>query len=450
MGRLLFVVSSFLCLVRAGINIWGPRSLKSYYTTRTLDSSIANFGVVPYGRTIYGTVVKAHPIDACTPLMDFNLDSENPGPLIALIERGTCHFAQKVLNAQRAGAAMVLIGDSTEENVEQIILFENNHELVSEITIPSLLIPKKDAENFLNVINSPSIAEPVTLAVDFSLTPSHRNSRMKLFLQVDSAASFDALIAASGYAEQFGAQMKLQVFYKVFKANSRESGPRSCVRGEYCVVQESAGAQADLIDAAQRQLCLLRESPKQFADFARAFRADCFDATDAPVPALAKCSSRAMSRSLPAEGLTQVEACATGEGGLKLLKANLEGSHWDLLSISPLIYINDHLYRGASVDPEHLMTAFCGSFERAPAACERIGRFEEYKALRALPLRKFIFLCSLVALFIAAWAVSAFYFIYREKMKAVYATELNGRVARAISKYMNRGADGYAEFRHAV
>ena len=125
------VLSLLLTSAGASINIWGPRSLKSYYTTRSLEYSVANFGFVPYGRTVYGTVVKAHPIDACSPLVDFNPDQDAPGPLIALVERGSCHFAQKVLNAQRAGASMVFIGDSREENVEQIILFEDNRELIS-------------------------------------------------------------------------------------------------------------------------------------------------------------------------------------------------------------------------------------------------------------------------------------------------------------------------------
>lgn len=443
-------LTSFVCLASASINIWGPRSLKSYYTTRSLEYSVANFGFVPYGRTVYGTVVKAHPIDACTPLMDFALEQDSPGPLIALVERGTCHFAQKVLNAQRAGASMVLIGDSLEEDVEQIILYENNRELVNEIAIPSLLIPKRDAENFLNVIDSASIAEPITLAVDFALTPARHTSRMRLFLQVDSAVSFDALLAASLRAPEFGGQMKLQTFYKIFDRGTREQGAKSCLKGKYCVVQESEGPQEGLAEATQRQLCLLHGAPKQFAEFARTFRADCFNAAEDPVPGLAQCSALAMDKALPKEAAKQVEECAAGEKGLKLLKANVESTSWDVLSISPLVYINDHLYRGSGGDSEHLMVAFCASFERAPAVCERIGRFEEYKALRALPLSKFVFLCSLIALFVMAWAVSAFYFIYREKMKATYNDELNTRVARAIGKYMNRGADSYAEFRHVV
>ena len=439
--------AGLLCLAGASINIWGPRSLKSYYATRKLDYSVANFGFVPYGRTVYGTVVKAHPLDACSPLRDFNPDQDSPGPLIALVERGSCHFAQKVLNAQRAGASMVLIGDSMEENVREVILFEEDRSLVSEITVPSLLIPKKDAQTFLDVIDSPSIAEPITLAVDFSLTGARRTSRLRVFLQPDSAVAFDALLAAAFHAPEFGAQMKLQTFYRVFEGKAKQAGPANCLKGRYCVVPEPRQSAQGLLVATQQQLCLLHEQPAKFLDFAKAYRADCF-AGDEATPDLARCTAHAMRGAVGEAAARQAADCAAGEKGAQLLQANVDSTIWDVLEVTPLVYINNHLYRGN--DSEHLMTAFCASFEQPPTVCERIGRLDEYRALRALPFAKFVFICSLTALFLAAWALSAFYFLYREKMKATYTQELNSRVAKAIGKYAGRGAEGYAQFRHAV
>lgn len=60
--KILFLI---LISVKSEIHIWEPASLRQLYKNNKLDYSIANFGSVPYGHSVYGTVFQASPLDAC-------------------------------------------------------------------------------------------------------------------------------------------------------------------------------------------------------------------------------------------------------------------------------------------------------------------------------------------------------------------------------------------------
>jgi hypothetical protein len=114
------------------IDIWGPSELKSLYKNKSFEYSIANFGIVPYGHSIIGTVKKSVPFDGCQDMSSIrNQNSE--GALILLIMRGGCHFADKVINAQKIGANMVIIVDNLTENVHEIMPVERGKNLLNKV-----------------------------------------------------------------------------------------------------------------------------------------------------------------------------------------------------------------------------------------------------------------------------------------------------------------------------
>lgn len=80
------------------IHIWEPKTLKSLYQNRDIPYTIMNFGNVPYGHSIYGTVFQATPYDACGELNPISWD-KNYGTPIVMVHRNGCNFSEKVLNA---------------------------------------------------------------------------------------------------------------------------------------------------------------------------------------------------------------------------------------------------------------------------------------------------------------------------------------------------------------
>lgn len=143
----LFVFLLFNLQTRSKIHIWEPKSLKQLYLKNEIPYTIMNFGNVPYGHSIYGTVFQANPYDACADLEPVPWD-KNYGTLIIMVHRNGCNFSEKVLNAQKVGAGFVLITDNNQEDVHKIFPIERTKETLDKIKIPSILISQKDAKNF--------------------------------------------------------------------------------------------------------------------------------------------------------------------------------------------------------------------------------------------------------------------------------------------------------------
>lgn len=119
----------FSCSV---IDIWGPKQLKQLYKTKASNYSVANFGVVPYGHTIIGTIKKSSPFNGCQEIKHFPTDSYD-GALILMVMRGGCHFAEKVINAQRIGASLVIIVDNFVEDVHSIMPVERGKNVLNQV-----------------------------------------------------------------------------------------------------------------------------------------------------------------------------------------------------------------------------------------------------------------------------------------------------------------------------
>jgi len=88
-----------------------PKLSENKYTSDNggIPYTIANFGNIPYGKTMIGVVKLAEPEDACTTLRPIDLGSGSP---FILIKRGGgCSFVTKVKNAEFAGAKLAIIAD---------------------------------------------------------------------------------------------------------------------------------------------------------------------------------------------------------------------------------------------------------------------------------------------------------------------------------------------------
>lgn len=84
-----------------------------------------------------------------------NLESYNNRghtPII-MVERGNCHFVQKAQNAQKFGAAMLLVIDNKwEENPKNLVMADDG--MGSSVYIPSFIIKKSDGESLKKAVTS--------------------------------------------------------------------------------------------------------------------------------------------------------------------------------------------------------------------------------------------------------------------------------------------------------
>lgn len=170
-----------------------PRSLAR---PNGYDHRAANFGVYPYGASLQQTVYYANSTlcnddddDAknnvpftFVPPRDDDKNNKNDGhyhaPFILMVDRGACRFITKVRNAQRAGAAAVLIADDRCVCDHDACTHGNTHGCEAsppsivddgsggDISIPSFMLYKEDADAVKQVLQE---NQPVVISMGFAV-----------------------------------------------------------------------------------------------------------------------------------------------------------------------------------------------------------------------------------------------------------------------------------------
>ena len=115
----------------------------------TYSAMAAQFGKALTTTGISGSVVKSVPADGCAAI------TSPVAGAIALIDRGTCEFGQKALNAQNAGAAVAVIANN--QGGDQIIVMGPGA-VGNKVRIPSVMISQNDGAE------AKSLASPVGTA----------------------------------------------------------------------------------------------------------------------------------------------------------------------------------------------------------------------------------------------------------------------------------------------
>ena len=131
---------------KASLRVLSPASQVGQY-----DTALANFGTPLYGASLLGELVySADNALGCTPYADLPRAKGVGHATIALVDRGSCYFAEKVLHAQLAGAQAVLVADDVDEPLLTMADPDGSAgggtelaRLAQEISIPSALVTKK-------------------------------------------------------------------------------------------------------------------------------------------------------------------------------------------------------------------------------------------------------------------------------------------------------------------
>lgn len=76
-----------------------------------LHYSVANYGDVPFGRSLSGTIYISSFLENCQ-YEDLSIEAQRNVNKIVLSTRGDCTFTTKSLNAQKQGAKMAIIADN--------------------------------------------------------------------------------------------------------------------------------------------------------------------------------------------------------------------------------------------------------------------------------------------------------------------------------------------------
>ena len=95
---------------------------------------------------------------------------------IVVVDRGSCYFAAKTVNAQNAGAKLLIIINNIDGPPVGMAAPTDGSIDLNSITIPTIMISKSDGNNLRNLINSSdnvklSIQRTVTVASGYTIVP---------------------------------------------------------------------------------------------------------------------------------------------------------------------------------------------------------------------------------------------------------------------------------------
>jgi hypothetical protein len=139
---LIFILSVLFCPMKVSwgtMRVTGPDS-----SSKLIDFLTSNFGgMVPDSVPL--RAVRAVPNDACTELDLSQMSSHFKPGYAVIVDRGRCPFGTKALNAQTAGASLVIMVDRDDSALQRP---GSIHPIAGYISIPMIMIPW-DGANYL-------------------------------------------------------------------------------------------------------------------------------------------------------------------------------------------------------------------------------------------------------------------------------------------------------------
>ena len=395
------------------MNIQIPKSL---FRSEGYDHREALFGVPSYGGSIAQQVFYADS-DLCDPNVDVHKGypirpigedgKMEPwrSPFILMVDRGSCTFVQKVRNAQRVGAAAVIVADNTclcsAEADPQIGCHSDPGEMCetrapimaddgsgSDITIPSFLMFKQDADKVKAELMANHVVQ-VEMAwatpapddrVEYDLWTVPTDYISKNFLQTFKSASL-----ALGTHAFFTPH---QYIYDGILANCQgANGENVCHTlctnsGRYCATDPDSNLDegisgADVVTEALRRICIWRHfGDDGIGEVWWKYMEEFLDRCDTPDYFMNEDCHKDVYKHSGIEP-SVIEQCMRDSGGLEgdvpntFLDAEIRAKSDSGVVVIPAAYINNSVMRGA-LSSANVFRAICSGFLQgtSPEICE--------------------------------------------------------------------------------
>jgi hypothetical protein len=343
------------------------------------------------------------------------LRSHWKSPFILLVDRGGCSFVQKVRNAQHAGAAAVVIADNmcqckhdkvctmdpadmddltpTCEEKEPIMADDGSG---NDITIPSVLIFKQDADPIKSAIKK----HTVRIELAWSLPNPDDHVEWELwtsptdYVSKEFKTEFKSAIAALGDSATFTPHMYI---YDGLAAGCRnDEGKSECFNlctneGRYCAADPDNDLDygisgADVVTESLRRLCIWElyggdGVGQPYWDYVEDFVNNC-DTSELFMKEI--CVQESMMAATV--DFDQVQECIDEMGGLEVPEGNemleneLTEKETKGIVVMPVVYVNGVPIRG-ELEFATVFKALCAGYKSgtAPKICDKCAKCSDEK-----------------------------------------------------------------------
>lgn len=180
-----------------------------------INANYANFGHIPYGQSLIGTIYfdqdnpdmcnKSDPVSLKEMEAEVLDEKTETFPTkIFIAERGSCTFVNKVRNAERAGASLLVVVDSRVENVTNVIMGDDG--TGSGLRIPSMLIGKTDGEMLIEFAKKRTGA---TLSAEFAVKEKGKWADVEIWYSSNNPRALDFIKEFDKYAHKLAGFVKI-------------------------------------------------------------------------------------------------------------------------------------------------------------------------------------------------------------------------------------------------
>jgi len=384
----------------------------SLYKEKGYEHREALFGIPPYGGSITQSLYYADS-DLCDSIVDKRRgypqrEKDNtgkmapwPSPLLLMVDRGGCSFVQKVRNAQRAGAAGVIIADKTclcsdQEclSVNEVTNCQTSEPIMaddgsgSDISIPAFLMFKHDADRVKNEVMQNNM---VQIEMTWSLPSPDDRVEYDLWTSPGEMVSQDFLNNFKAVARALGDRAYFTPFMYIYDGIKSgcmgADGHNQCYtlctnNGRYCATDpddnlDEGISGADVVEESLRRICIWKHYGEsdgigvQWWDYVNLFSERCGSPAYFSDPT---CHADVLKNARIDKNV--IEQCMRDSGGLTndssntFLEAEIESQTRRGVVILPSAFVNTAAIRGA-LSLDTVFGAICAGYleDTEPKIC---------------------------------------------------------------------------------
>lgn len=174
--------------------VYSPTELTDKFskTNSVINANYANFGHIPYGQSLIGSIYyDTQNVMGCQRMnLTDDLESIQSEDVkktkIILVDRGECSFVTKVRNAERAGASLVVVMDNRFENITNVVMGDDG--TGTGIRIPSMIIGKDDGAILKQQVLSGGTG---TLSAEFNMPDIDEKVHVELWFSSNNVLALD-------------------------------------------------------------------------------------------------------------------------------------------------------------------------------------------------------------------------------------------------------------------
>eukprot|EP01017_Pseudomicrothorax_dubius_P003929 TRINITY_DN10686_c0_g1_i1.p1 TRINITY_DN10686_c0_g1~~TRINITY_DN10686_c0_g1_i1.p1 ORF type:complete len:460 (-),score=98.88 TRINITY_DN10686_c0_g1_i1:140-1519(-) len=423
------------------IKVWAPKGLTELFP-KGIEYNIGNYGRVPYGKSLVGSIHVADPFDGCqqlTPIVVPKEGENNKKASVApfvLVERGGCDFVTKTHYAEIAGAKLVIVINDDLRKPSEINMGDDGYG--STLGIPSIIISMDDGRKLVDYITRTDERPKTSLSVKFELPKASRVEYM-FWMSSSDATSYNFINRFHKFHTIFEDNIEIKPHYVIWhcyhcsqEKYKNTENPNCISGGRYCSPDpdnEGPASGKNVVIENIRQLCIFKLYRDLWWDYMREFGSTC----------IPKMEEECASRSLKKVGIpeTSIGSCVRDSFEGEFLKSKntlLDHQRWHFKDLNvpfwPAIIINNVTYRGNIEDPEEVFDAICAAFTEKPEICDLY-----YNPSRSSPFH-YVF----VILIVVGVLVAFLYFmviIYKRKIRNELTYQMESQIATTVSQYVS-------------